>query len=85
MAIGRVKFNALLAAWAHVNMCACMCVHIRVKICLFFARECCLTSVVRLFATQVRRTMQQVLQALSFVHQRGVVHRDLKFENILKR
>ncbi len=29
--------------------------------------------------------MQQLLQALAFVHQRGVVHRDLKFENILKR
>ncbi len=34
---------------------------------------------------QVRRMLQQLLQALSFVHQRGVVHRDLKFENILKR
>lgn len=34
---------------------------------------------------EVRRVFHQLLQVLSFMHLRGVVHRDLKFENILKR
>ncbi len=60
---------------------ACVCVVLACALaCLMYMlNELCSADV------QVRRMLQQLLQALSFVHQRGVVHRDLKFENILKR
>ena len=38
----------------------------------------------RVAAPCAQRTFRQLLQAVGFVHGRGVVHRDLKYENVLK-
>ena len=42
-----------------------------------------MTEVVTLSEKRTRAIMRQLLEAVSFIHQRNIVHRDLKPENIL--
>uniref|UniRef100_A0A1I8FTP6 phosphorylase kinase n=2 Tax=Macrostomum lignano TaxID=282301 RepID=A0A1I8FTP6_9PLAT len=58
---------------------------------VFFVFEICpngelfehLNKVVRLSEKRTRAVMQQLLDALQFLHRRSIVHRDIKAENIL--
>lgn len=59
--------------------------------CIFLVLELCrrgelfdyLNSVVLLPESRTRILMRQVLEAIEFIHSRGIVHRDIKLENIL--